>query len=866
MASIKQLSSDTCELISSGQVIRNLTDVAKELVENSLDSGADSIDIVCRNYGLDGLEVIDNGHGIKESDFHSIAKRHYSSKINDINDLKIIQTHGFRGEALASICTIADLIVITKHYDAQNGSKIEFDTSGQVTKITSFARQQGTTVQVKNLFKNVPVRKKAFEESYKKDYNDLLRRLQNYAVGFLDLRLVCRNVLLNNIKDDICVRKNTCILDNISQLFGSKQVQSLIAFEQCEVEEEIAEEFKLSKRILEEQKLVKIEGFLSNKEKTSGRSSNVKHFYFFNNRPIEYKRLSKLISETYKTFNGSQCPFVLLRIIVPSNRIDLNLSPDKYTQNLLGLEPLVFAIIKQSIVKMNEECIQSSQKSNTDTLLETTKLKDSQNVNKVSDLRPPPVDLDEPPTKIANTTGFETPVKRPLLNTSNGLGIHMQGFGIELSPENDNEISIIRECKRTKHSSSDSTPKKSTLPSFLDIVKGLNQSNEKKIQSRRKPRLDDSDLSFSEIKEERPFSNDVEMIHNDKENSQLNCSTVRFSSTNVVQDSLISERNVMNSNQSTNKDGQIQQNTDNKSNEPKVVQEVDLSIRDGEISDDSFDELLLNNDLKFVEFDHPKSQENEEISYTVDIDIGSIERNFEHSIKIDQSSCEMTQFQMKLSLSQDKDKEEADEELRTKLNKSDIDKMRIIGQFNCGFVIAQLNGDVFIIDQHAADERYNFEKVCAELVLKPLKCVQPLRLELTAHYENVIMDNLSVFEKNGFRFIIKENSPNGHRILLDAVPNSNNHVLSRADLEEIIESIVSMDNLPPDYRPSNVKKMLGYQACRKSIMIGDVINETKMKSLLKNLSTCKHPNICAHGRPVLRVLFNVNQHQFPSLN
>lgn len=97
MATIKQLSGTTSELICSGQVIRNLTDIVKELVENSLDSGATSIDVICKNYGLDGVEVIDNGSGIKAEDFPFIPGRHYSSKIDKFEDLKTIQTHGFRG-------------------------------------------------------------------------------------------------------------------------------------------------------------------------------------------------------------------------------------------------------------------------------------------------------------------------------------------------------------------------------------------------------------------------------------------------------------------------------------------------------------------------------------------------------------------------------------------------------------------------------------------------------------------------------------------------------------------------------------------------------------------------------------------------
>ena len=81
----------------------------------------------------------------------------------------------------------------------------------------------------------------------------------------------------------------------------------------------------------------------------------------------------------------------------------------------------------------------------------------------------------------------------------------------------------------------------------------------------------------------------------------------------------------------------------------------------------------------------------------------------------------------------------------------------------------------------------------------------------------------------------------------------------------MIDSIIQMDNLPADYRPSNIKKMLGYRACRKSIMIGDKIGDSKMRMILKKLSNCQHPTICAHGRPVLRVLCNINDFKFKSL-
>lgn len=128
----------------------------------------------------------------------------------------------------------------------------------------------------------------------------MLRKISNYAIGYQGLRLVCRNQILNKTTDDICVSKNKSIKDNIIQMFNSKLYNSLIMFKQVQVESEIAEEFKLLERDLAQQKLIRIEGFLSNREKTTGRNSNTKHFFFLNNRPIDYKKMSKMISGKMK--------------------------------------------------------------------------------------------------------------------------------------------------------------------------------------------------------------------------------------------------------------------------------------------------------------------------------------------------------------------------------------------------------------------------------------------------------------------------------------------------------------------------------------------------------------------------------------
>lgn len=120
------------------------------------------------NYYLDGVEIIDNGTGIKEEDFNSIGKLYYSSKIDKFDDLKTCQSFGFRGEALASISRLAKLTIFTKHTTAITGSKLEFNDKGELINVSKFVRTVGTTIQLKDLLHTLPVRQRVFKENYKK--------------------------------------------------------------------------------------------------------------------------------------------------------------------------------------------------------------------------------------------------------------------------------------------------------------------------------------------------------------------------------------------------------------------------------------------------------------------------------------------------------------------------------------------------------------------------------------------------------------------------------------------------------------------------------------------------------------------------
>uniref|UniRef100_Q0VA67 Pms1 protein n=1 Tax=Xenopus tropicalis TaxID=8364 RepID=Q0VA67_XENTR len=126
------LPSATIRLLSSSQVITSVVSVVKELVENALDANATSIEIKLENFGFDKIEVRDNGKGIKSDDTPVMGVKHYTSKINSHDDLETLETYGFRGEALASICSVAEVHIATKTLEDDFSKLYILDSSGHV--------------------------------------------------------------------------------------------------------------------------------------------------------------------------------------------------------------------------------------------------------------------------------------------------------------------------------------------------------------------------------------------------------------------------------------------------------------------------------------------------------------------------------------------------------------------------------------------------------------------------------------------------------------------------------------------------------------------------------------------------------------
>lgn len=204
--------------------------------------------------------------------------------------------------------------------------------------------------------------------------------------------------------------------------------------------------------------------------------------------------------------------------------------------------------------------------------------------------------------------------------------------------------------------------------------------------------------------------------------------------------------------------------------------------------------------------------------------------------------------------------ESAESELRKQLKKSDFRNMYICGQFNLGFIIARLNKDLFIIDQHATDEKYNFETLQKTTVIKSQKMVVPMTLELTSVNESLLTENMFVFVKNGFHFSIDESAPSTQRVKLVSLPMSKNWTFGKEDIDELLFMLSEMggDEMTDALRPTRVRAMFASRACRKSVMIGHSLSRGDMARLVRHMGMIEQPWNCPHGRPTLRHLINTD--------
>jgi len=184
--------------------------------------------------------------------------------------------------------------------------------------------------------------------------------------------------------------------------------------------------------------------------------------------------------------------------------------------------------------------------------------------------------------------------------------------------------------------------------------------------------------------------------------------------------------------------------------------------------------------------------------------------------------------------------------------KSDFHNLEIIGQFNQGFILCRLEKDLYIVDQHAADEIRNFERLQRETEWHRQPLIQPQTLHFSAAEEEVALANMDILRQNGFGLDYHEDRTCGQRLLLTAVPFSKKLSFSAADVQELVGKLMERPGV--FCRPQSVDRVLASRACRGSIMIGTHLDRVQMTAVVRNLAGLDQPWNCPHSRPVIRHL------------
>lgn len=316
--------------IAAGEVVQRPASVIKELLENSIDAGATDIQIVLREAGRELIQVIDNGKGMSPIDARMAFERHATSKISTANDLFSLHTMGFRGEALASIAAVAEVELRTRRPEDETGISIRID-GGKFVAQEVISCPSGANFQIRNLFYNVPARRK-FLKSNQTELSNIITEIQHVALANPQVAFL----LTHNDSLQFQLTSGTK-KQRATQLFSKTIGQALLP-------------------ISVENDLLTIEGFVCQPD--TARKKGALQFFFVNNRFMKHPYFHKAVMESFEGLipDGTQ-PNYFIYLTVDPGTIDVNIHPTK-TEIKFENEParwhILMATIREALGKYNE--------------------------------------------------------------------------------------------------------------------------------------------------------------------------------------------------------------------------------------------------------------------------------------------------------------------------------------------------------------------------------------------------------------------------------------------------------------------------------------------------------------------------------
>lgn len=330
MADIIQLLPDSvANQIAAGEVIQRPASVVKEIVENSVDSGSSIIKVIVRESGKNLVQVIDNGCGMSETDARLSFERHATSKIKSADDLFAIQTMGFRGEALASVAAIAEIEMQTKKHKDEVGTLLEIKGAKFIRQET-IACQAGCNISIKNLFYNVPARRK-FLKTNSTELKHIINEFQRIALAHPEIEFS-----LQHDGTEILHLPPANHRKRLMHVFGKNINQQLI-------------------EVNTQTNLVTINGFIAKPE--FAKKSPGEQFFFLNKRFMRHPYFHKALMQAFdKILQANVIPSYFIYFHVDPQSVDVNIHPTKTEikfENERAIWQILMASVREALGKFN---------------------------------------------------------------------------------------------------------------------------------------------------------------------------------------------------------------------------------------------------------------------------------------------------------------------------------------------------------------------------------------------------------------------------------------------------------------------------------------------------------------------------------
>jgi DNA mismatch repair protein MutL len=322
---IRILPENLANKIAAGEVVNRPESVVKELMENSIDAGAVSVDVIVKNAGKNLIQVVDDGEGMSEEDAVLSIQRHATSKITSLEDLEAIHTFGFRGEALASIASVSIFEIRTQQADQELGTLLRIEDDGSITKEKgSFSK--GTSISIKNLFFNTPARRN-FLKSNQTELKHIIETFKKISLSYPK-----KSFRFFNDEDVVFDFQSTDLHERMQQVFADNILDAVLEVNQPT-------------------DYISIKGFVT--KPAYLRRSKGEQYFFLNNRFVQSKTINHAVFTAFEhVLEKGDYPFFVLFLEIDPRKTDVNVHPSKLEvkfENDREIYEFVKAVIQKTI-------------------------------------------------------------------------------------------------------------------------------------------------------------------------------------------------------------------------------------------------------------------------------------------------------------------------------------------------------------------------------------------------------------------------------------------------------------------------------------------------------------------------------------